>query len=198
MRVANIMKSLSISCVLGLFLVACASTPDVYTQVAPGANLADIKTYGFISEAATDKEGYQSLETNFLKVAVAKEMDARGLRYEPNNPDVIMNFYILTAEKLRTTQSPSMGMGGYYGYRGGYYSGFGPSMGMSYQTTVQQYTEGTLTIDMVDPKQRALLWEGTLKGRVTKTDIRNLEKTIDKAVRDIFSQFPMPDSDTMR
>ena len=132
----NIIKSISFTCLLGMFLTACASTPDVYTQIAPGANFAGIKTYAFISEASTDKAGYQSLETNFLKVAVAQQLDARGLVYEPNNPDVIMNFYLLTAEKLKTTQTPNMAMGGYYGYRGGYYSGFGPRMGMSYQTTV--------------------------------------------------------------
>jgi hypothetical protein len=55
---------------------------------------------------ATDKAGYPSLETNFLKVAVAQQLDLRGMHYDPENSDVLMNFYIHTDEKTRTTQTP--------------------------------------------------------------------------------------------
>lgn len=196
MRVKNILKLLSLSCVFGLSLAGCASAPDVYSQVAPGSDFRAIQTYGFVTEPSTDRAGYQSLVTNFLKVAIAQQLDARGLRYEPQNPDVVLNFFILTDEKIQTRQTPTMSGGGYYGYRGGYYDGFGgPRGGMGYETTVQQYTQGTLTIDMADPKQRKLLWEGTVKGRVTKKDIKNLEGTIDQAVRDIFTRFPVLDSE---
>jgi hypothetical protein len=192
-RVKNILKLLGLSCIIGMSLAGCTSTPEVYSQVAPGSDFRAIQTYGFITDASTDKAGYQSLETNFLKVAVAQQLDARGLRYDPQNPDVVMNFYILTNEKIQTRQTPTMSGGGYYGYRGGYYDGFGGGMG--YETTIQQYTEGTLTIDMIDPKERKLLWEGTVKGRVTKKDVQNLEGTIDGAVRDIFTRFPVLDSE---
>jgi hypothetical protein len=152
-----------------------------------------IKTYGFLPEISTDKAGYQSLETNFLKVAVAQQMDLRGLKYDPENPEVVMNFYIHTDEKVKSRQTPTMGGGGYYGYRGGYYDGFGMG-GPAYETRIEQYTVGTLTIDMIDPKARKLLWEGTVTGRLTKKDVKNLEATIDEAVRDVFVKFPVLDA----
>ena len=56
------------------------------------------------------------------------------------------------------------------------------------------FMASVLTIDMIDPKQRKLLWEGTVKGRLTKKDVKNLEATIDEAVNDIFYRFPVLDS----
>jgi hypothetical protein len=190
MNAPTICKSIALSLCAGIFLAACGTTaPDTYSQVAPGSDFRGIKTYGFIEQASTDKGGYESLETNFLKVAVAQQMDLRGLRYDPTNPDVVMNFYIHTEDKMRTRQTPAMG-GGYYGYRGGYYDSFGGGGG-GYETRIEQYTMGTLTIDMFDPRERKLLWEGTVKGRLTKKDVQNLEATIDQAVKDVYVKFPV-------
>lgn len=186
----QIFKILGLSLFFITLLSSCAATaPEVYSSVAPGSDFRGIKTYGFIKQASTDKGGYESLETNFLKVAVAQQLDARGLKYDPTNPDVVMNFYIHAEDKIRSRQTPTMS-GDYYGYRGGYYDGFGHS-GMAYETRIEQYTVGTLTIDMIDPRQRKLLWEGTTKGRLTKKDVKNLEETIDAAVKDVFTKFPV-------
>ena len=70
------------------------------------------------------------------------------------------------------------------------YDDFGGG-GVAYETRIDQYTMGTLTIDMIDPKQRKLLWEGTVTGRITKKDVKNLEATIDEAVKDVFVKFPV-------
>jgi hypothetical protein len=181
--------SKSLALVAIVLLAGCASTPDTYSNSAPGVNFGTIKTYGFLSEISTDKANYQSLETNFLKVAVAQQLDKRGLRYDPANPDVLMNFYIHSKEKIKTRQVPTMDSG-YYGYRGGYYDDFGYG-GTTYETRIDQYTEGTLTIDMVDAKQRKLIWEGTVSGRITKKEVKNLEKLVDDAVNDVFIKFPI-------
>lgn len=185
-------KAAVLSMIAGFFLASCSTTsPEVYSNVAPGSDFRGIKTYGFLADMSTDKGSYQSLETNFLKVAVAQQLDLIGLRYDPENPEVLMNFYIHTEDKIRTRQTPTMSTG-YYGYRGGYYDGFGYG-GTAYETRVDQYTAGTLTIDMIDPKERKLLWEGTVTGRLTKKDVQNMEATIDQAVKDIFVKFPVLD-----
>ena len=193
MRLQTLLKTLAASVLAVIFLVGCATTPETYSSVAPGVDFRGIKTYAFLEQPSTDKVGYQSLETNFLKVAVAQQMDLRGLRYDPTNPDVLMNFFIQAEEKIRSRQIPTMS-GGYYGYRGGVYDDFGYG-GVDYETRIEQYTVGTLTIDMVDAKARKLLWEGTVKGRITKKDVQNLEGTIDTAVRDVFYKFPVLDAD---
>ena len=189
MRTLLFFKTVVAASITLIMLGACAAAaPEVYSRTMPGMDFRGIKTYGFLEQISTDSAGYESLETNFLKVAVAQQMDMRGLRYDAANPDVVMNFYIHTEDKLKTRQVPTMNTG-YYGYRGGYYDSFG--YGGGYETRIDQYTAGTLTIDMIEPKQRKLLWEGTVTGRLTKKDVQNMETTMDNAVRDIFAKFPV-------
>jgi hypothetical protein len=184
------LKTAAAVVVIGL-LGACASAPKVFSQADPTADFSSYKTYGYYDNPATDNAQYESLVTNFLKVSVAQQMDARGLTYDPENPDVVVNFFLNTEEKIRTRTVPSagMGMGGYYGYRDPFYD---PWPSYQHETRVEQYTEGTLNIDVADVQQKKLVWEGATVGRITDEVVRNLEKNLDLAVQDIFQQFPIP------
>jgi hypothetical protein len=64
-------------------------------------------------------------------------------------------------------------------------------MGVAYETRVDQYVEGTLNIDVVDATTNKLVWEGSIAGRLTDEDIRNMEKTVDEAVAAVMSGFPI-------
>jgi len=61
----------------------------------------------------------------------------------------------------------------------------------AYETRIDQYTTGTLNLDVVDAKAKKLVSEGMVSGRVTNSDIRNLEKTIDDAVTAIMENFQL-------
>jgi hypothetical protein len=56
--------------------------------------------------------------------------------------------------------------------------------------TIEQTTQGALSIDMIDPVRNQLIWEGTATNRVTDSLRRNQEETVHKFVADIFAQFP--------
>ena len=171
------------------FAQGCASTPKTISNVAPGADFGSYRTFGFLSVLSTDKENYESMESNFLKVAVAQELDRRGLTYS-ESPDLIVNFYIHTQEKVRSRSVPTTGA--YYGYRDPFYDPWGGyGMGVAYETRVDQFTEGTLNIDVIDAATRKLVWEGAVSGRITDKDLRNLEQTIDEAVAAVMSDFPI-------
>jgi len=173
----------------GLVISGCASKPTTYSNVDSSVNFSQYKTYSFFAELATDKVGYESLESSFLKVAVAQEMDKRGFSYS-DSPDLIMNFYINTKEKIRSRSVPTAGA--YYDYRDPFYDTWGGYGGYGgYETRIDQYTEGTLNIDVVDAATRKLVWEGAIVGRVTNETIKNLEAVIDSAVHEIFKEFPI-------
>ena len=182
------MKSLKLSAALAVavFVTGCASSPNTFSHVDPTVDFGAYKSYGFMENLSTDKADYESITSNFLKVAVAQELDQRGLEYSAN-PDLLINFYILTSEKIRTRTVPTGGA--YYGYRAPYYDTWGAYGGV--ETRVDQYTEGTLHIDFVDPTSKKLVWEGGGTGRVTDEKIRNLEETIDNAVVAIMKEFPI-------
>jgi len=76
---------------------------------------------------------------------------------------------------------------GYYGYRGSYYGAWG-----GYETRIDQYTEGTLNIDVVDARLQKLVWEGSIVGKITEEVRKNLEAVIDEAVQVIYKEFPVP------
>lgn len=167
-------------------LLGCASSPKTISNVAPGVDFSQYSTFGFLDQLSTDRENYESMESSFLKVAVAQELDARGLTYS-DSPELLVNFYIHTKDKIRSRSVPAMG--GYYGFRDPFYDPWGGYVG--YETRIDQFTEGTLNIDIVDAASRQLIWEGSVSGRVTDRDLKNLEKTIDEAVRDIMADFPV-------
>ena len=170
-----------------LALGACATAPKTFSTVDPSVDFSQYKTYGFIGKLSTDNEEYESLVTNFLKVATAQEMDLRGFEYS-KNPQLLVNFYINTEEKIRSRSVPTAG--GYYGYRDPFYGGMG-GYGTNYETQVTQYTEGTLNIDVVDSGTRKIVWEGAVVGRITEDVLNNLEKKIDGAVTVVFKEFPI-------
>lgn len=170
-----------------LFLSGCSTTSNTVSNVAPDVDFGRYSTFGFYSPLATDQQGYESIVSSFLKVAMAQEMDKRGLSYS-DSPDLMVNFYINTQEKIRTRQVPTTQS--YYAYRGPYR--YDPFVGYpAYETRIDQYTEGTLNIDVVDVRTQKLVWEGMASGRVRDSDIRNLEQTIDNAVAAIMEGFPL-------
>jgi hypothetical protein len=169
-----------------LALAGCASTPNTVTNVDPGVDFTQYRTFGFFDPLATDQGEYESLVSSFLKVAASQQLAQRGLAYS-ENPDVMLNFYLHSKEKIRSSSVPTAA--GYYGYRDPFDYDPWPAY-PAYETRVEQYTEGTLNIDVVDTKSKKLVWEGVVSGRVTRTDIENLEKTIDEAVAAIMAEYP--------
>lgn len=167
-----------------LVLQACASTPKATANYDRSADFSTYRTFGFVDKLGTDAAGYESLVTQTLKASTRREMQSRGYTYAATNPDLLVNFNARLADKTRVDQvpaSPPM----YMGYRRGLYGGWG-----GYQTTVEQYTEGTLNIDLVDAGKRQLVWEGVAVGRITNQQPQNREAKLDAAVVEIFSKYP--------
>jgi hypothetical protein len=181
----------SLLAILALLVGGCASSPNTFSNVDPGVDFNQYKTFGYFPTLSTDKEQYQSLVSNFLKVAVAQELVVRGLDHDEANPDLRVNFYINTQDKIKTRSVPTAGS--YYDYRDPFYDPWGGygGMGGGYETRVDQYTEGTLNIDVVDSKTNKLVWEGSIVGRLTEKDVRNMEKTVDEAVAAVMVDFPI-------
>jgi len=177
--------------IFALLVTGCASSPNTFSNADPSIDFSQYETYGFFSTLSTDNAQYESLVSNFLKVAVAQEFDKRGLAHDDEIPQLRVNFYINTQDKIKTRSVPTAG--GYYDYRDPFYDpwcGYG-GMGVTYQTRVDQYTEGTLNIDVVDSKTNKLVWEGSVVGRLTEKDVRNMEQTVDEAVTEVMVNFPI-------
>ncbi len=175
-----------------LMISACANTPTIHRDTNPAATFSSYKTFGFLSPLATDKFPYESLLTQHLKDATREAMVAKGYVFSASGPDLLLNFYVNIQNKqdIRTTPGPtSYGgygyPGGYYGYRTGYYR----TISTATVETVN-YKQGTLTIDLVDAKQKVLAWTATAEGRVSNDALKDPGAAIDALVTNMMSSLP--------
>ena len=172
-----------------LALGGCASGPDVRVDYDRTADFATYKTFAFVSPLGTDRGGYQSVVSQHLKAATQREMQARGMRLDPVAPQLLVNFSATLSDKLMVTRMPSMGLGvGYYSYRGGLYSTW-PLY--ADQTTMSQYKEGTLNIDVVDAARKQLVWESVVTDSVTQQMLDNVPAAVNAAVKAAFAKYPV-------
>jgi hypothetical protein len=175
-----------------LLIGACTTSPTVYRETNPAATFSTYKSFGFLSPLATDKFPYESLLTQHLKDSTRQAMESKGYRYSASAPDLLLNFYVNIQDKQDVRTTPGSASyagygypGGYYGYRTGYYRVFNT-------TTVEtvNYKQGTLTIDLIDAKQKVLAWTATAEGRISNNALKDPGPAIDTLVTSMMSPVP--------
>jgi hypothetical protein len=184
-RTINFATVMVLSVLAVLTQNGCATKPNVRSDYDHSADFAKYRTFNFASPLSTDKLGYSSLVTQQLKSSVTAQMQQRGYRLDPNNPDLLVNF----SGKLQEKQEIESAPGPYYGYRSGFYGAW-PGYAMGNEVYTVNYTEGTLNVDMVDASRMQMVWEGVIMGEIKKEHLQNREATIDKAVAQIFAKYP--------
>ena len=170
-------------------LAGCASGPKILYDYDRSANFGAYRTYNFMEDAGPDTGDYQSFFTRYMIDAITIEMEKRGYT-KSDNPDLLVNFNANLQDKTKVTQSSAPMNSGYYGYRGGRYSGWGVGYGYATETHVSQYTEGTFNIDLVDNAKRQLVWEAVGVGKVTEKALENLEQGVKEGVPRFFAGYP--------
>jgi hypothetical protein len=169
--------------------------PKASASADSSVNLANYTSFAFASPLGTDQNGYQSIISQSLKASTRAQLEARGLRLDETSPQLVVNFNARLDDKMKvsTTPMPTMTMGvgmgrGYYGYRGGMY-GTWPLY--QDQTTVSQYKEGTLNIDIVDQARKQLIWEAVVTDSITAKKRDKIDATIAKYVEAAFKKYPV-------
>lgn len=177
-----LIRGLAIAALVAL-LAACAAKPQIRTQTAPALDILKYQSFGFVEHPDTDKAGYTTLVTRYLKDAVTREMLARGYT-QSAQPDLLVNFTTGSKDKIEGDPWPDVGVGWGRWSRGW---GWGGTFG---GRDIRTVTEGSLTIDVVDQQHKEVIWSGTAKGNVTSKDEKNPQSAIDKAVTAIFVKYP--------
>jgi hypothetical protein len=172
--------------------------PKASANADSSVDLRQFQTFGWANPIGTDQNGYQSILSQNLKASTQRQLEARGLRYDATNPQLLVNFNARLDDKMKVTNvpTPTMAMGvgygrGYYGYRGGMYGTYPMYQD---QTTVSQYKEGTLNIDIVDVSRKQLVWEDVVSDTITQKKRDNMQKTVDDYMKAAFKKFPIPAS----
>jgi len=168
-------------------LAACATGPRVSTDADPRTDFSRFQTYAFYDPIAMEQSGYTSYLTEQIRGSVRREMDRRGYVFDDTDPDLRVNFQGVIREKTNVYSIPRSDVHYFYSYRARSYV----AVPVWYDDTeVNQYTEGTLTIDLVDADRNHLVWTGSAIGRVVQRSPAERAAEADRAVTAIFEAFP--------
>lgn len=174
------------ACALAL-LAGCATGPRISTDADPEADFARYRTWAFYQPIAMEQSGYSSFMTQRIRDDVRREMESRGYVYDETAPGLRVNFQGIVQEKTNVYTVPRTDFQYFYSYRHrAYYA-----VPFWYdEAQVNQYKEGTLTIDLVDSARNRLVWTGSAIGRVTRKVPQERAMEIDRAIAEIFLRYP--------
>lgn len=173
---------------VALLAAGCATQrgPKIRVHSAPEVNFSAYSTFGFPEQTGTDRGGYSTLVTEYFKSAVREQMEQRGYRYVEENPELLVNFFANVRERTEVRSRPYAAYG-YYGYRYGLYGAW-PFYDEALDTVT--YPVGTANIDIVDAKEKQMIWEGVAEGRIREEDMNHPREAIASVVGQILARFP--------
>jgi hypothetical protein len=175
------MKKLTMILLLSTLLIAvsCSSTTARF-DYERGVDFSKFKTFGFFP-IPPDFKGSE-LVLKRIGNAIAKDLTAKGLTETQDNPDLLIAAHTDVKDKIQVSS---------YGYRYApyyYYGYWGTS-----STTVHQYEEGTLIIDIVDNAEDEMIWRGVASRALPSNPTpATIDKIIDEVVSKTMSNYPPP------
>lgn len=187
------MRAIITVAVMATLLAACTPSVQVRSDSSPNVNMSQYQSYDFFSQMGIEGDGYSNLLGQHFRDAISSQMNSRGFS-QSETPQLQINVSIGAEDKVRvnTYQDPYL-YGGYYGMRG--YGAYGSPWGYgggTTRTTVHQYTEANVYIDVVDSSQHKMIWQGVATFTVTDKMQGQLRETVQNTVAKIFTQFPVP------
>jgi hypothetical protein len=180
-----------------MLLMSCSSVTVKHDYDA-SYDFSQFKTYRWAAgkEINPDDELQKHpLVAKRVYIAVNKVLKGKGLvEAKEGEPfDVVVLAHAGTKQRTQVTQTGGAYMGGPGpGYRGGYRGWYDPWWG-SYggTTTVSQYEEATLVIDIVSWKDKKLAWRGMATGVVKDNQNgQEQQERLNKVVEKIFENYP--------
>ena len=173
-------------------LAACAPSVKVRTDADPAVDMSQYKTYNFFSKLGIEDEGYSNLLGQHFRASITSQMDNRGYS-QSDSPQLQVNVTIATDDKVRvnTYQDPYL-YGGYYGgFRGPYWGspmfyGAGAT-----RTTVSQYTQANVYLDLVDSSTHKMVWQGVATFTLTEKMQQQVAASVNNTVAQIFAKYPV-------
>lgn len=157
---------------LVLIFVLGACNPWKYVgEYDHKADFSSYKTFGLLNwEKSNDNEVDQEVK-QYILLAIKKELEERGYTYQKGEADLMVSVYIIVNQET----SYSAYLNQYAGY-GGYAAvavgtggvgvvGYGVDT-YPFSTVSHDYEEGAFVVDLLDRKEKKIVWQGLAKGRV--------------------------------
>ncbi len=184
-------KILLVPALILVFMSSCTSV-RVLADYDKEANFNNFKTYAFY-KTGIDKAEISDLDKKRILHAIDAEMSARGF-VKSNDPDILVSIFTKEREQVDVYNNFGWGWGAGWGWGWGWSPwAWGPGWGGAGWggSNVSTRTEGSLYIDLIDARNKQLVWQG--RGVGSLNNIRNIdkkEKRIKEFVNEILQAYP--------
>lgn len=173
--------------------VSCATPIKTHFDRDTAADFSQYRTFAWVGPEplARAKQGSTSpgfisaLDDQRLRRAVDRTLTSKGYTRVPeaDQADLAIAYSVGSEDKVRVQQS--LGVATVHPYPSRYRYG---SWYTGSTVNVQQYTEGTLSIEAYDQKTEQAVWVGWASKRLSRND--DSQKLINEAVSKILTPFP--------
>ncbi len=172
------MKPLKISLILLLLLgITSCSSVKVATDYNKDTSFESYKTFAFF-KSGIDKAEISDLDKRRILRAIETELLSRGYT-KSENPDMLVSIFTKSQQRVDIYNNT-------WGW-----AGFGPGWGWGWnnQPVVSTQSEGTLFIDLIDMKNKELIWQGMGQGVISQR-LDKKEERIKEFVSKIMEKYP--------
>ncbi|GMN11200.1 DUF4136 domain-containing protein [Croceitalea sp. MTPC9] len=183
-------KFLALPLLAVLFLSSCVSV-RVVSDYDREKDFKEYKTYAFY-KTGIDKAQISDLDKKRILKAIDTEMSSRGFT-KSQNPDILVSIFTKEREQVDVYNN-NFGWGGWgwggfgwggFGWGGPWAWGPGFGWGGGFGPNVSTRTEGSLYIDLIDTRNKELVWQG--RGIGTLNNIKNIDKK-EERIKEFVSQ----------
>jgi uncharacterized protein DUF4136 len=173
---------------LGVLVASPVHAQKPQIQWDKAYDFSKVKTFMWQAPSAPSLEEENPFMHKFIEQSIETELQNVGFMETTENPDVYVTYHgsVNTEVSYRSSS---------FGFSVGSY-GMGPWGGMSgiaagpTSTTTReiQTKVGTLIVDIVDAKEKQLVWRGTSSGILISDSQEKTEKAVGNAIKDMAKQ----------
>ena len=151
---------------------------NVSIDAEPDLDLSEYNSFFWVTDFGDGEDLWitvNSIQGEIIKNAINYEMDVKGLEWDPENPDLLVNFHIFNK-----------------GYDEEYYLGTAPYeyRYMDKQEIMDNIKDGTVVISLIDQESGKSVWEGYATIAVEESEsLRQQQADIRQAVSAIFDRY---------
>lgn len=144
-------------------LTSCNSSLRIYSDLEETAPFSTYKTYTFLDFTDGNKKTITGMELERIRVAFAREIEQKGLRFSENGPDLTVQITVYHREALDHS---------YYYY------------------PTRKYMERAIAVDLFDTRTKKHVWHCAAVGELTYDPTRRSEN-LPVVAKEIFDKYPV-------
>lgn len=179
-----------------ILMTGCASQPkvDVSTDYSM-ANFDQFRSYQWLPEGKGEGDKAEDdLIGNRIISGIDKSLVSKGYHQTELAPDIYVNYSVTTASKIHIDNNQT-----YEGYAPGFTwrRGYGAQATQSkvevMETSIDEYLEGSLMVDIIDPNNMQIIWRGVGTKQLPEHFNREItDRVINNAVTAVLENYPPP------